>query len=85
MGIPPKGKHIFGVVKVGERGQVVLPKKARDIFHIQAGGLLVVLGDEGPEYPGIALMQEDYFLQTAHILKSALRMAEEESGKEDEK
>lgn len=85
MTIPPKGKHIFGVVKVGERGQIVLPKKARDIFKIQAGDLLVVLGDESVEHPGIALMQEDYFLQTAQILKSALRMAEIENGEEAEK
>lgn len=85
MGIPPKGKHIFGVVKVGERGQIVLPKKARDIFRIQAGDMLVVLGDEEPEHPGIALMQEDYFLQAAHILKNALKIAEEETDGEGEK
>ncbi len=45
-GIPPKGKHLFGTVKVGDRGQIVLPKKARDIFQIHPGDLLVVLGDE---------------------------------------
>ena len=28
-GIPPRGKHIFGIVRVGERGQIVLPKQAR--------------------------------------------------------
>ena len=37
MPIPPKGKHLFGTVKVGDRGQVVLPKRARDLFHIQSG------------------------------------------------
>ncbi len=30
----PKGKHIFGTVKVGERGQIVIPKEAREIFDI---------------------------------------------------
>ena len=30
--IPPRGKHIFGIVRMGERGQIVIPKKARDIF-----------------------------------------------------
>ena len=49
MPIPPRGKHLFGTVKVGERGQIVLPKKARDLFHIKQGDLLVVLGDENPE------------------------------------
>ena len=30
--VPPIGKHIFGNVTIGERGQIVIPKKARDIF-----------------------------------------------------
>lgn len=30
----PKGKHIFGTVKVGERGQIVIPKEARELFDI---------------------------------------------------
>ena len=30
----PKGKHIFGTVKVGERGQIVIPKEARELFGI---------------------------------------------------
>ena len=42
----PHGKHIFGTVKVGERGQMVIPKDAREMFHIQPGDTLLVLGDE---------------------------------------
>lgn len=59
--ISPKGKHLFGTVRAGERGQIVLPKEARNIFKIKPGDMLVVLGDEDPEYPGIALMKEDFF------------------------
>lgn len=44
--IPPKGKYLFGSVTVGERGQIVIPKKAREIFHIKAGDQLLILGDE---------------------------------------
>ena len=33
--VPPKGKHIFGMVKVGEKGQIVIPAKARKIFDIR--------------------------------------------------
>lgn len=40
-----KGKHIFGTVKVGERGQIVIPKDARDLFNIKPGDLLLIVGD----------------------------------------
>ena len=40
------GRHLFGTVRVGERGQIVIPKEARDIFGIEAGDTLLVLGDE---------------------------------------
>lgn len=75
--IPPKGKHIFGTVRVGERGQLVLPKQARDVFRIQPGDLLVVLGDESPEHPGIALMKEEFFLGIARLFKTALDVSDE--------
>ena len=42
----PNGKHIFGTVKVGEKGQIVIPKEARDVFGISAGDTLQVLGDD---------------------------------------
>ncbi len=42
----PKGKHIFGLVTVGTKGQIVIPKKARDVFHIEPGDSLVLVGDE---------------------------------------
>lgn len=64
--IAPKGKHIFGVVKVGEKGQIVLPAKARKIFDIQPGDSLLVLGDEGQ---GIAIVKEKGFLSMLHSLK----------------
>ena len=54
-GIPRKGKHIFGIVKIGERGQIVLPPRARKVFSLREGDSLVVLGDENQ---GIALIRE---------------------------
>ena len=42
----PKGKHVFGTVKVGEKGQIVIPKEARSQFNIQPGDTLLVLGDD---------------------------------------
>jgi len=40
-----KGKSFYGSVKVGERGQIVIPKKAREEYDIKAGDRLIVFGD----------------------------------------
>lgn len=48
-----EGKYVFGLVKVGERGQIVIPKKAREVFDIKTGNRLIVLGDT--KQGGIAL------------------------------
>ena len=66
LGVPPKGKHIFGVVTVGDKGQIVIPAKARKLFSIKAGDQLVVLGDEAQ---GIALLKSDSFLQFADEIR----------------
>ena len=42
----PQGKHVFGTVNVGEKGQIVIPKDARNLFRIDPGDTLLVLGDE---------------------------------------
>ena len=55
LNVPPKGKHIFGMVKVGDKGQIVIPAEARKIFDINPGDNLIVLGDE-PQ--GIAIVKE---------------------------
>lgn len=48
-----EGKYIFGIVKVGNRGQVVIPKYAREVFEIDAGDRMAVFGDSAKG--GIAL------------------------------
>ena len=82
LNIPPKGKHIFGTVRVGERGQIVLPKQARDVFNIKSGNRLVILGDESLDHPGIALMKEEFFLGITQLFKTALNMADVPDEKE---
>lgn len=72
----PKGKQFFGVVKVGERGQIVIPKQARDMFQIQAGDKLVVLGEDVTK--GIAILKSDSFLEFAEMIRKA-EPAEEEA------
>lgn len=59
LSFPPKGKHIFGMVKVGDKGQIVIPAKARKIFDINPGDNLIVLGDEGS---GLAIIKEEGLL-----------------------
>ena len=54
----PKGKHIFGTAKINDRGQIVIPKKARELFGINTGDSLICLGDEAA---GIALIKADVF------------------------
>ena len=41
----PKGKYAW-TATVGEKGQIVIPKQAREIFNINPGDTLVILGDE---------------------------------------
>lgn len=55
LGVPPKGKHAFGVVSVGDKGQIVIPAKARKVFDIKPGDRLLILGDEER---GIAIIKE---------------------------
>lgn len=53
----PKGKNIWGSVTVNERGQVVIPKGAREKFHLTGGTRLIVLGDD----EGVALIPAAVF------------------------
>ena len=39
-------KRIFGTAKVGEKGQIVIPKEARDMFEIKSGDSIIVLCDK---------------------------------------
>ena len=66
IGVPPKGKHMFGLVTVGDKGQIVIPAKARKLFEISAGDQLVIVGDEGQ---GLAILKPEYFLSMAHMIE----------------
>lgn len=54
----PKGKYAW-TVKVGEKGQFVIPKEAREVFGINPGDTLIVLGDieQGIAIPPKAALQ----------------------------
>lgn len=51
------GKYIFGVVKMGEKGQIVIPRDARKLYDIKPGDALLFLGDQ----KGMALVKTEIF------------------------
>lgn len=53
----PQGKNIWGSVTIGERGQIVIPKAARDKFSLKGGDRLIIVSNE----TGIALVPAEYF------------------------
>ena len=70
LGVPPKGKHLFGVVTVGDKGQIVIPAKARKLFDISPGDQMVILGDETQ---GLALMKSEKFLALADLIRKGIK------------
>lgn len=66
----PDGKHIFGIVTVGDKGQIVIPKKARDMFDLKPGEQLLVLGDEAQ---GLALVKANRLQGFAESIIKAMR------------
>ena len=78
---PPRGKHVFGVVQMGERGQIVIPKRARELFGLNRGDTLVVLGDTNPGTAGIALVPAQFFTS---LLELANQVQQDADRKENE-
>ena len=72
----PKGKNIWGTVTVSDRGQIVIPKGARDRFGLRGGQRLIVMSDEA----GIALIPAETF---ENIMKKAMEMARHRDPEEE--
>ena len=76
----PKGRHVFGTVKVGEKGQIVIPKEARCQFGIRPGDTLLVLGDDRH---GIIVTRPDVIEDVAAKILDKLNDTDEENNDED--
>lgn len=63
----PKDKFIW-TVKVSDKGQISIPKQAREVFDIKTGDTLIMLGDKDR---GIALAKYDDYLNFANAIFSA--------------
>ena len=68
----PQGKYA-GMVKIGEKGQFVIPKEARDMFDLQPGSSILVLGDEKR---GLAILPRE--AQSKYISRIFADMANED-------
>ncbi len=78
----PKGKHIFGLAKIGEKGQILIPKEAREVFGLKPGDKLLMLGDEER---GIALVKVDEAALFADMMPYIPVIGESAAGTDDTK
>ena len=63
----PAGKHAW-MVKIGEKGQFVIPKEARDLFGIRPGDTILVVADEEK---GIAIPSSARKAEIIEIIQNA--------------
>lgn len=61
-------KYIFGTVRVGEKGQIVIPKQCREVFDIKAGDTLLILGDKEQ---GIGIVKQEKMIEFARAIFAA--------------
>ena len=68
-------KKYAWTAKVGEKGQILIPKEAREVFSIKPGDTLILLGDEDR---GIAIVKNEDFIDLANIVLNAQRDDDDE-------
>lgn len=74
----PKGKYAWSA-RVGEKGQIVIPKEARDVFGISPGETILILGDEKK---GLAIVKSSKFADLLALVLGAESGDETDAGGE---
>ena len=70
-------KRVFGTAKVGDRGQIVIPKEARELFNIRPGDTLLILGEEET---GLVVSRPEVLSDLANKLFDTARNEEDKNG-----
>ena len=70
-------RRVFGTAKVGERGQIVIPKEARELFHIQPGDTLLILGEEDTR---LIVSKPEVLTDIANKLFTTVKKEDENNG-----
>lgn len=70
-------RRVFGTAKVGDRGQIVIPKEVRDLFIINPGDTLLILGEEET---GLIVSKPEVLADIANKLFDNMRKEEESNG-----
>lgn len=70
-------RRVFGTAKVGDRGQIVIPKEARDLFNIRPGDTLLILGEEDT---GLIVSRPEILSDIANQIFDTVRKEEENHG-----
>lgn len=68
LSLAPRGKYMFGIVSVGENGEIRLPIQAREVFGIQSGDSLLLLGDDDR---GLALIPKTWYVDLQRAMENA--------------
>ena len=70
-------RRVFGTAKVGERGQIVIPKEARELFNIRPGDTLLILGEEDT---GLIVSRPELLSDLANRFFNDVKKEEDENG-----